>query len=166
VFVFDQIDKLLSKYDRRVCSISGLLFPYNMIKRVMREGRVTSVISASANSEVAVIGHHDRFEAYNLPVSMSRSELTKAFYKLRKRTKSSEKLLSSTMSLTKGVTRYAAKFLGTFNNSESDFRRFVIQLMKKDWEVLLDKSMIKRPALAWSLLIYCRSSGENKVLPL
>jgi hypothetical protein len=106
---------------------------------------------------------------------MSRSELTKVFYKLRKRTKSSEKLLSSTMSLTNGVTLYAAEFLGTYNNSESDFRRFEIQLMKKDWEVLYGQVNDKTACFGLESVnllhdrkhfISTRSSGKNKVLPL
>ena len=65
VFVFDQINKLFVKaINHEAKNASGLAFPFNMITQVRKRGRITSVISASANNEMAYKEHHEGFAEY------------------------------------------------------------------------------------------------------
>jgi hypothetical protein len=58
---------------------SGLAFPFFMIERVMKTGRITSVISASANNEVSYKERHEGFVEYIHRIDMAPYELQAAF---------------------------------------------------------------------------------------
>jgi Cdc6-like AAA superfamily ATPase len=82
VFVFDHINKVFTTNVHPIKSISGLQFPYYTIKHAMQQGRVISVISASANNKAAESGQHDQFILYNHPINMTAKEIPIAFKRL------------------------------------------------------------------------------------
>jgi hypothetical protein len=187
VFVFDQINKLFIKDIRPSNSISALLFPYSMIKDVMRAGRVTSVISASANNEAAVSGKHDQFVDYYHQTSMNRLELSRLFDKISGRTKSTMKLLNSTIALTDGVPYYVSKFVGeTYKRNATDFYLSEMGLMFSAWGNLYNqvnslqwKQICENMVTAYFGLTYKKFSlydkkyfvstninGRSKIVPL
>jgi hypothetical protein len=75
VFVYDQINKLFPKTGQS--SISGFQFPYSMISKIRKPRRVISILSASANNELA--DNHESFLEYQHPVNMTSDELVKVF---------------------------------------------------------------------------------------
>ena len=76
VFVFDQINKLFVKAENiHAKDATGLVFPFNYIHRVMKPSRITSVISASANNEMAYKESHEGFLEYFHNPAMTESEL-------------------------------------------------------------------------------------------
>ena len=80
VFFFDQINKLFVKpANINAKDASGLAFPFDMIYSVIMPGRITSVISASANNEMAYKDRHEGFDEYNHPTEMTEIELLAAF---------------------------------------------------------------------------------------
>ena len=80
VFVFDQINRLFVMPDNLQARDAGsLAFPYKMIQLVRKPGRITSVISASADNEMAYKEHHEGFVEYNHRTNMTGDELCLAF---------------------------------------------------------------------------------------
>lgn len=78
VFLFDQINKIFNKPKcREARDASGLPFPFDAISRVRRAGRVTSVISASANNEMAYRESHEGFQEFDHITNMIDNELSK-----------------------------------------------------------------------------------------
>ena len=76
IFVFDQINKLFVKRDNiHAKDASGLTFPFHFIKSIMKPRHITSVISASANNEMAYKESHEGFVEYFHNPSMTRPEL-------------------------------------------------------------------------------------------
>lgn len=72
VFVFDQINKLFVKPENiHANDASGLAFPFVFIKAVMKPGRITSIISASANNEMAYKEKHEGFIQYHHPLEVA-----------------------------------------------------------------------------------------------
>jgi hypothetical protein len=72
VFVFDQINRIFARPALALAKDVGVLpFPFNMIKQVMKAGRITSVISASANNEVSYKEQHEGFEEYIHTIGMT-----------------------------------------------------------------------------------------------
>ena len=63
VFVFDQINRLFARFETKK-DVGVLDFPYSLIKQVMAPGRITSIISASANNEIAYKDRHEGFDEY------------------------------------------------------------------------------------------------------
>jgi hypothetical protein len=78
VFVFDQINKVFDKDGHHADNMSQLRFPFSMIKNVLERGLITSVISASANNEIAN-NHAAFFDAYIHTMEMTESELLQVF---------------------------------------------------------------------------------------
>jgi hypothetical protein len=76
VFVFDQINKLFTKpQNQNAKHAAGLAFPFSLIEGAMLRGRITCVISASANNEIAYKDHHEGFNEYFHTTNMTREEL-------------------------------------------------------------------------------------------
>ena len=76
VFVFDQINKLFVKAENmHAKDAAGLVFPFNYIQLVMKPRRITSVISASVNNEMAYKETHEGFLEYFHNPAMTESEL-------------------------------------------------------------------------------------------
>ena len=76
VFVFDQINKLFVKAENiHAKDATGLVFPFSYIHRVMKPSRITSVISASVNNEMAYKETHEGFLEYFHNPAMTESEL-------------------------------------------------------------------------------------------
>ena len=76
VFVFDQINGLFVKPGCEGKNAFGALpFPYNMVEAVTDPGRITSIISASANNELAYKESPKGFEDCDHPTSLSEEEL-------------------------------------------------------------------------------------------
>ena len=80
VFIFDQINRLFVKSVNRGATDAGSLsFPYNLVTTVRKKGRITSVIAASANNEIAYKEHHEGFVEYNHRTDMIEHELCLVF---------------------------------------------------------------------------------------
>jgi hypothetical protein len=77
VFVFDQINKLFPKTGKS--TISGFQFPYNMISKIRKPGHVISILSASANNEIADTGTEEGFLEFPHPIEMTDDELMAVF---------------------------------------------------------------------------------------
>jgi hypothetical protein len=78
VFVFDQINRLFARFEKKK-DVGVLDFPYYLIKQVMDPGRITSIISASANNEIAYIDHHVGFDEYVHRTDMTDEEIALVF---------------------------------------------------------------------------------------
>jgi hypothetical protein len=78
VFVFDQINHLFKRFPTAK-DVGALPFPFKMMKKVMVGGRITSVISASANNEVSYRENHQEFDEYIHKTSMTREEIKLIF---------------------------------------------------------------------------------------
>ena len=80
VFVFDQINKIFIKpMNLQARDASGLPFPFDAIDRVKKTGRITSVISASANNEISYKEQHEGFNEYYHITNMDHDELCLTF---------------------------------------------------------------------------------------
>ena len=74
VFVFDQINRLFARFETKK-DVGVLDFPHYLIKQVMARGRITSIISASANNEIAYKEHHPGFAEYVHRADMTDEEI-------------------------------------------------------------------------------------------
>jgi hypothetical protein len=143
IFVFDQINKIFKKPS---CSMStgmvgDLPFPFNMMKRVMKSGRITSIISASANNEAANIDRHMGFVEFNHTTKMERKELEIAFFNSRDITKFEDKtLIDTAMELTDGVPGYVHIFLNTCNGNGRLFEDKIENEVDTSFNILSESS--------------------------
>ena len=123
VFVFDQINRLFARPEHeKVRDIGTLPFPFNMIKKVALPGRITSIISAPANNEVAYQESQEGFDDFDHPTSFTKEEL-RVLYK--------EQLngldLGDFHYLTGFVPLYVSSY---FKTTESDYFDEVIRVVK------------------------------------
>jgi hypothetical protein len=80
VFVFDQINNLFVKpMNQNAQDASGLAFPFFMIKRVTKTGRITPVIAASASNDLSYKERHEGFVELIHRIDMAPGELQAAF---------------------------------------------------------------------------------------
>ena len=106
VFVFDQINKLFVKAENiHAKDATGLVFPFNYIHGVMKPSRITSVISASANNEMAYKETHEGFLEYFHNPAMIESEL------LLLNDDINTSNVSTVVAETRGVPLFAATFI-------------------------------------------------------
>ena len=106
VFVFDQINKLFVKAENiHAKDATGLVFPFNYIHGVMKPSRITSVISASANNEMAYKETHEGFLEYFHNPAMIESEL------LLLNDDINMSNVSTVVAETRGVPLFAATFI-------------------------------------------------------
>ena len=137
VFVFDQINKLFVKAENiHAKDATGLVFPFNYIHRVMKPSRITSVISASANNEMAYKETHEGFLEYFHNPAMTKSEL------LLLNDDINESNVSTVVAETWGVPLFAA----TFIEKEMDADAYEAEVMDS---VL--HSLYTRPAIGMKL---------------
>jgi hypothetical protein len=128
VFVFDQINKLFVKpINTTARDASGLAFPFVMIKSVMKTGRITSVISASANNEVAYKERHEGFLEYIHRSDMTHSELQNAFATIPVSD------IEQIVALTGGVPLHVSLLL---TNGEDSFRNEIDASVKDSLRLL------------------------------
>jgi hypothetical protein len=99
VFVFDQINRIFASQPGAQ-SFNNLGYPYSYIRQVMRPG-VISIISASANNEIAYVENHVGFRACNHVIEMSDDELEILFH---------DELTSTTSITLETVRKVAAAF--------------------------------------------------------
>ena len=115
VFIFDQINKIFNKPENnysKAKDVSGLAFPFRAIGAVMKAGRITSVISASANNEMAYKEKHENFDDYNHRTTMTGDELCSSFDNINETT------LGEVLEHTNGVPLYASMYAGDPLNFE------------------------------------------------
>jgi hypothetical protein len=117
VVVFDQINKLFTKC--RTDKMAGLENQYQMIHTIRSVGRVISVISASANNEVA--DDHTSFTAYNHKIDMEDAELQLLFSILGQDKEKAEEVKRTVG----GHPHYVAKYL-------EDGERACLQTLRND----------------------------------
>ena len=80
VLVFDQINRLFARPGQKEARDLGTLrFPFIAIDKIMQGGQIVSIVSASANNEIAYKERHLGFDEYNHPCQMDWEELTLAF---------------------------------------------------------------------------------------
>ena len=120
VFVFDQINRLFAK-SPAAKDAGTLPFPYDMIARVRKIGRITSVISASANNEMAYKERHEGFDEYVHRNDMTTTELHILFPEIE------ENSWETILGFTGGVPMYVALFLGTCQSDDWQFQNEIYE---------------------------------------
>lgn len=76
VFIFDQINRLFARPEiQRTKRLSYLPFPFYTITAVLKRGRITSIVSASANNEIDYDDKYRGFEEYYHCLVMSEDEV-------------------------------------------------------------------------------------------
>ena len=123
VFVFDQINRLFLKPGcEGKKDVGALPFPFYMVKDVMYPGRIISIISASANNELAYKESHIGFDDLDHRASLSREE-TQALYK--------EQLNGLDMGNLHYLTGFVPLYLSDyFKTTESDYFDEVVRAVK------------------------------------
>ncbi len=76
VFIFDQINKIFARPKfHKAKDVGGLPFPFCMMAVVQKEGRIISIISASANNDVSHRENHAEFDEYYHPMRFDDNEM-------------------------------------------------------------------------------------------
>jgi hypothetical protein len=101
VLIFDQINRLF--IDQEAKDVGRLRFPFSAISSTMKTGRVTSIISASANNEATYRVNHDGFEEYEHCLAMTSKEVSDAFPSSNTNDVLSPDQLDTIMEVTGGV---------------------------------------------------------------
>jgi len=100
VFIIDQIDMLSARY-QNVRDISALPFPFNYMRQIMKRGRITSILSASANNALLHCGNnHSDFLDYDHCLSFRKEEIIGTWPSL---TSFDDEVIESIMAKTGGV---------------------------------------------------------------
>lgn len=106
IFVFDHINKLFVKRENiHAQDASGLSFPFHCIKSIMKPKRITSVISASANNEMAYKESHEGFSEYFHTPEMTGPELLQLFDNIDRSS------VVTVLEETSGVPMFAASYV-------------------------------------------------------
>ena len=106
IFVFDQINKLFVKAENlHAKDATGLVFPFHCIKSIMRPRRITSIISASANNEMAYKESHEDFSEYLHKPQMTQVELLQLFDQV------DHSSVITVLEKTSGVPMFAASYV-------------------------------------------------------
>jgi hypothetical protein len=124
VLVFDQINKLFVKpMNRQAKDASGLDVPLHMSSQVRKPGQITSVISASANSEMACKKRHEGFDEYIHRTDMSHDELFATFGATTDIVDAivDESSVEPIVALTGAVPLYVSRFLVEFHNDRQEY---------------------------------------------
>lgn len=131
VFVFDQINKLFVKQENKgAADATGLAFPYHYIYTLLEPGRITCVIAASANNEMAYKERHECFTPYQHNTKMEVPELESLF---------DGEDLDIACSYTGGVPLYTATYVSDkegfqeYVNSTVSFSIEGLQKKQFDW---------------------------------
>ena len=78
IFIFDQVNALFARTEHQeLKDVHKLPFPYNVIPKIRRAGRILSTISASANNEVSHREGHMGFQPYSHTSQWSLDEVQK-----------------------------------------------------------------------------------------
>lgn len=136
VFVFDQINKLFVKQENKGAEdATGLAFPYHYIYTLLKPGRITCVIAASANNEMAYKERHEGFTPFPHNTKMEDPELESLFDGAD---------LDVACSYTGGVPLYTARYV----SGEAGFQAYVdnsvshslegLQKQKFQWKTTQD----------------------------
>ncbi len=100
VFIFDQIDHLSAHYST-IRDISALPFPFNYMRQIMKPGRITCILSATANNELLHCdNNHSDFVEYRHCLSFSKEEIICTFPLVRS---FDDAIIESIMAKTGGV---------------------------------------------------------------
>jgi hypothetical protein len=78
IFVFDQINRIFARFPEKK-DIGVLDFPFKWMKLVMSAGRITTIISASANNEISYKSQHSGFLEYIHRTNMTNEELLQVY---------------------------------------------------------------------------------------
>ena len=77
VFIFDQINRIFARREFQTQKDIGVLpFPFVLMKQVCKPGRIISIISASANNDVAYKDNHEGFDVYDHPTQLDDNEIS------------------------------------------------------------------------------------------
>ena len=76
VFIFDQINRIFARLQFHNAKDVGVLpFPFDMMKLIIKPGRIISIISASANSDVSHKKNHEGFDVFEHPIQFDKDEI-------------------------------------------------------------------------------------------
>lgn len=147
VLIFDQINRLFSRPQFKECTDVGVLgFPFNWIKNVMKPGRITSVISASANNEIAYKERHEGFEGFEHETQMTEGEIID-LYSLKDQPRfSAESQVEEIDKLTGRVPLYVGEYLKFGGNVE----QYESQVEGSVQDSLI--ALSRQDALTWQLI--------------
>jgi len=116
VFVFDQIDSLSDRY-HKIRDISALPFPFNSMRQIMKSGRITSILSASANNDLLHCDKNDSdFLDYDHCLSFSKEEIICTWPSLKS---FNDEVIEAIMAKTGGVPLQVQKLLSPQNKGSS-----------------------------------------------
>jgi hypothetical protein len=116
VLVFDQINRLFTRFASvDVKDLRSLPFPFKIINDIMQGDHIVSIVSASANNEIAYKERHQGFEEYNHPCKMDLGEICAAFEVVATQN-DHERILEVT-----GGVPWQVKKLISFNFSVDDY---------------------------------------------
>lgn len=156
VFVFDQINRIFLRF-KDINDVSGLPFPYRAMKSVLKAGRITSVISASANNEIAYEDQHEGFDEYQHGTNMTNDELRLALGDL------TEGVLQDVQDNTDGVPLYALLYVDKGVKFQASINTAVLNslqhLRPKDQYHVWEWEIVVRAILSSLLLL---KSGAEK----
>lgn len=80
VFVLDQINAIFARdYYKRTWDVRDLEWPFSMIKRVHKPGRIISIISVTDNSDMCFRLKHEGFKAFEHPTQLDKDEIVKLY---------------------------------------------------------------------------------------
>jgi len=101
VFIFDQVGHLSARY-QNINDISTLPFPFSYMRQIMKPGRITCILSASANNQQLLHcdNNHPDFLEYRHCLSFSKKEVLCAFALVRS---FDDEVIESIMAKTGGV---------------------------------------------------------------
>ena len=117
VFIYDQINRIfLREGFQNLKDIGSLSRPFSLIKHSMIAGRVTSIISVSADNEILYKNRYEGFVKYYHPVSMDLSEIWSLY---PNHDFKDENILSKIQYLTGFVPFYLSRYLEL---TEDDYR--------------------------------------------
>ncbi|MGH3055709.1 MAG: hypothetical protein ACRDL7_12100, partial [Gaiellaceae bacterium] len=139
VFVFDQVNRLFAKEAvlNHVATDAGTLpYPFNYITKVMKQDRITSVISASANNEMSFANDkHEGFVPYDHPLKMDLEGLKLVFPTLNDKTEEEQRNM---MEMTGGVPLQVEKYFGA--GGLEKYRNLTMQDVRDKVKVLRAKT--------------------------
>ncbi|MFN9900304.1 MAG: hypothetical protein ACK55Z_16240, partial [bacterium] len=76
VFIFDQINRIFDRPDfQKTKDVGVLLFPFRMMKRVLKPGRIISIISGSSTNELSHREYHLGFKVFEHPTQYDKDEI-------------------------------------------------------------------------------------------
>jgi hypothetical protein len=76
VFIFDQINRIFDRPDfQKTKDVGDLPFPFLMMTRALKPGRIISIICGSANNVMSHREYHEGFKVFEHPTHYDKDEI-------------------------------------------------------------------------------------------